>query len=97
MKFIVAIIFLSVLVSSCGGYRSEVNQNSEKGFLKFKSSVPEFSFVIDEGVQMNNDPKIDQYEIKPGKHNVKVYRDDKLIVNRIIFVDNQTIFEIEVP
>src|ERR1035437_4491164 len=97
MKVIVVVIFLSLLASYCGGYKSEVNQNSEKGFLKFKSSVPAFSFVIDERVQMNNDPKIDQYEIKPGKHNVKVYRDDKLIVNRIIFVDNQTTFEIEVP
>jgi hypothetical protein len=97
MKFIAVVIFLSLLVSSCGGYKSEVTQTSDKAFLKFNTNDKVFYFAVDEGTYIQNDIEVEQYEIKPGKHTVKVYRDNQLVVDRVIYVDNHATFEIEVP
>jgi hypothetical protein len=97
MKFIAVIIFTSIFISACGGYRSEVKQGTESSFIKFKTEIKDFSFTVDEGDLIFNNPDVEQYEIKPGTHIVKVYRGDRLVVNRKVFIDNQTVFEIEVP
>jgi hypothetical protein len=37
------------------------------------------------------------YEVKPGRHAVKVYRNNELVVDRTVIVDNQTTFEVDIP
>ncbi|MBM4176839.1 MAG: hypothetical protein FJ213_11820 [Ignavibacteria bacterium] len=96
MKLTIIIIF-SLLVISCGGYNSSILQKSEKSFLKFVGNKELITFSVDEGIRIPNNLEIELYEIKPGKHNIKVYRDNRLIVDRTIFVDNQTIFEVVLP
>ncbi len=52
---------------------------------------------VDDGTQFSYDVKIDLYEVKPGRHTIKVYRNNQPIVDRVVIVDNQTTLEIEVP
>jgi hypothetical protein len=55
------------------------------------------SISLDDGVRFTKDEKVDLIELKPGKHTIKVFRDETLMVNRIIIVENHNTIEIEVP
>ena len=97
MKLFVAAFFLSIILSACGGYNTGILQKSEKGFIKFSGNTVGMTISLDEGERFTKDEKIDLIEIKPGKHSVKVFRNESLMVNRIIIVENQNTVEIEVP
>jgi hypothetical protein len=97
MKLLVITFFLSLILSSCGGYNTGILQKSDKGFIKFSGNTVGMSISLDDGVRFTKDEKVDLIELKPGKHNIKVFRDETLMVNRIIIVENQNTIEIEVP
>jgi hypothetical protein len=97
MKLIAVTFFLSLILSSCGGYNTGILQKSDKGFIKFSGNTVGMSISLDDGVRFTKDEKVDLIELKPGKHTIKVFRDETLMVNRIIIVENQNTIEIEVP
>lgn len=98
MKLLVVVtFFLSFLLMSCGGYNTGIIQKSENGFIKLTGNTVGVSLSVDDGGRFTKDTEVDLIEIKPGKHTIKIYRDDILRVNRIIIVENQNIVEIEVP
>ena len=97
MKFSMFIFLISFFFVSCGGYNEGVVQKAEKGFLKFVGDIKTVTVAIDEGEGFSLDQKIEVYQVKPGKHSIKVYRDNQLIVNRVVLVDNQTTMEIQIP
>jgi len=97
MKTIVVAIIFSMALISCGGYTSGTIQKTEKGFLKFVGNKEATMISVDNGDRFPYDMKIDLYEVRPGRHTIRVYRDNQIVVDRIVIVDNQTIFEIEVP
>jgi hypothetical protein len=96
MKALVLLPIIALFVS-CGGYNEGVVQKSEKGFLKFSGRYDRITVVIDNGESITHENKELVYELKPGKHQVKVYRSGQLVIDRIVFVDNQTTTEIEIP
>lgn len=97
MKYVILFAVVSALLIGCGGYNTGTILKAEKGFLKFSGNTSGIIITIDDGTPIPSNPKVELYEIKPGKHIIKIYRNKELIVNRIIIIDNQTIFEIEVP
>jgi len=52
---------------------------------------------VDGGSRFVFDQKIDMYKVQPGRHTVQVFRNNQVIVDRTIIVDNHTTFEIDVP
>ncbi len=92
--FVVIFIFA---LTSCGGYSTGTIQKSEKGFLKFTGSIEGVMISVDSGPRFPHDAKNELYEVNPGRHIIKVYRNDQIVVDRVIVVANQTIFEIDVP
>src|ERR1043165_3964007 len=97
MKSTLFLIVLSIALAACGGSRSDVTQKADKGYLKFVGNPAGTSFTVDDGPRVVYDPKIELYEVRPTSHDVKGYRNDAVIVTRTILVDNENIFEIEVP
>lgn len=97
MKRIFIAVLISALFAACGGYNEGVVQKSEKGFLKFTGKTTQIIIRIDGGTPFNYDIKNPLYQVKPGKHAVQVIRNNEIIVDRTVFVDNQTTLEIEVP
>jgi hypothetical protein len=98
MKIIFAVLVFSATFFACGGgYTSSTVIRVEKGFLKFTGNTESVIISVDDQPQFAYDPKIDLYEVKPGRHIVKIQRNKLIIVNRIIIVDNQTTVEIDVP
>jgi hypothetical protein len=97
MKLFVITFFLSIILSACGGYNTGVLQKSDQGFLKFSGNTFGMSISLDDGEPFTKDEKVDLIKLKPGKHNLKVFRNGTVVVNRIIIVENQNTVEIEVP
>ena len=98
MKLIIAVVIISLTFISCGGgYTTGTIQKAEKGSLKFTGNTQGISISIDNATQIAYDPKIELYELKPGKHAVKIFRNNQIIVDRVVIVDNHTTFEIDVP
>jgi hypothetical protein len=97
MRTVLAVLLLSMVVFSCGGYTTGTIQKVEKGFLKFVGNPQGVMITIDEGTPFAYNPEIELYSLAPGKHTVKVSRNNQMLVNRTIILDNQVTMEIEVP
>jgi viroplasmin and RNaseH domain-containing protein len=89
--------FLFVLALSGCGYQEGVVTPEKKSYLYFTGDVNDVKVVVDnnEGFTVEEGSK-HKYKINPGKHKVTVYRGDKIIVNREIFVSDGVEKEIEV-
>ncbi len=98
MKYIVSVITLLALLSLSGcGYKEGVVTGDQKSYLYFTGTTNDITVSVDDGAQFSVLPGRDnQYKIKPGKHLVKVYRADKIIVKREIYVGDGIAKEIGV-
>ncbi|HTY57446.1 MAG TPA: hypothetical protein VMF59_01460 [Bacteroidota bacterium] len=93
----IPLLVLALALCSCGGYTSGTVQKAEKGFLKFVGNTTGVMISVDDGTLFPPDPLTDRYEVQPGRHTVKVYRNSQIVVDRTVIIDNHTTFEIEIP
>lgn len=96
MKILLAVLTTLVFVS-CGGYNTATIQKSEKGFFKFTGKMEQVRIMIDDSELSRSENKDAVYQVRPGKHEVKVFRNEQLVVDRILFVDDQATMEVEIP
>lgn len=98
MKSIFCLIFLSFFMASCGGgYHDGILQKAEKSYLKFTGEIRTATISIDDGEEFYPDPMVELLEVKPGKHTIKAFRNNQLILNRVVILDNKTTMEIQIP
>ena len=93
-------IFCAMFLLSCG-YQTGVIQKAEKGYIKFSGDweSDEVTVKIDDREPFRPKPSDTNtlFEITPGKHLIKVFRDNKLVVDRAIFLDRPATFEVKIP
>lgn len=106
----VVIIILAGYLSSCG-YMEGVVQKAEKSYLWFTGNTEnaivyidnkEFarlspSYYVDESGTKRQKTEPIHYQIEPGKHEIRIEKDGKVLVNRSLLLGNQMTKEIEVP
>ena len=92
---IISIIFL--LFVGCA-YNTGTVQRAEKSYLQFLGNTEGISVVIDEndafGLTIAKDTL---YQLNHGKHTLKIYRNNNLIIDRIIFLEDHGTMEIIIP
>jgi len=100
----VILLLLGILILHACGYQEGIVQKGEKSFIKFAGNWENVSVQIDDMNQFvlnsGSESGVDDnklYQVSPGKHSIKVYRDGNLIVNRILFLDNQATAEVIIP
>tara|TARA_Y100001970_G_C14217497_1_gene850579 strand:+ start:1191 stop:1511 length:321 start_codon:yes stop_codon:yes gene_type:complete len=102
--------FFSILLFflfSCSSSNTGAIQKAEFSYIKFLGDFKNVSVVIDDGEAINLsyyqnnmfiiEEKNTLFKTTKGKHSVKVYRGEALIVNRIIFIEDQATFEVLIP
>jgi hypothetical protein len=89
-------ICLFLLTASCG-YQESIVQKSEKSYLKFTGNPTEVTIQIDDMTPFSVAASDKLYQISPGQHIVKAYRNGELIVNRVLIVDSQVTTEVTIP
>ena len=100
----VILLLLGILILHACGYQEGIVQKEGKSFIKFAGNLENVPVQIDDMNQFvlksgsksgADDNKL--YQVSQGKHSIKVYRDGNLIVNRILFLDNQATAEVIIP
>jgi energy-converting hydrogenase Eha subunit G len=93
-RFIILLLVAS-LIFACG-YTTGTIQKAEKSFIVFSGNLENVKIHIDELEPFTPSNGI-HYEMAPGKHTLFAYREGKLLLNRIIILENQVTTEIKVP
>jgi len=84
--FITIGLLLILLFSGCG-YKEGVSTADQMSFLYFSGNTENIVVSIDNGDLFTVLPGRDnQYEVKPGKHKILVYRASKIIVDRDVYI-----------
>ena len=98
MRVILSIVALLLLIGLSGcGYKEGVATGDQKSYLYFNGNVSDVKVSVDGGAQFDvKSGRDNQYEVKPGKHVVTVYRNNEIIVNREIFLGDGIAKEMEV-
>ncbi len=96
MKILFALLATFMFVS-CGGYNTTTTQKTEKGFLKFNGNIDQVRILIDDSELSKSENKDAVYQVKPGNHEVKIFRNGQLIVDRTLFIDDQVTMEVDIP
>lgn len=107
MKKILCLLFASIMLVACG-YKEGVVQKSEAGYIEFTGDWKGATIVIDdlepfvlshtydrETGASSSAPRI--YKLSTGKHRVRVYRDGRLRVDRMVFLSSQSRLEVDIP
>jgi len=98
MKYsLVFTAFIGIIGITGCGYKEGVVTPDQKAYLYFSGNVTDVKVAVDnsEGFQVE-EGRNHQYKINTGKHTVKIYRGNEMIVNRDIFVSDGVGKEIEV-
>ena len=93
-----------IVLSSCGGYTTGTVQKAGRAYLKFVGNTNSTYAMIDDGdlfpILVPDDPGASTdylFEVVPGTRRVRVVRDDRVVVDRKVFVDNHVTMEIIIP
>jgi hypothetical protein len=96
MKTTIVSIMLLLFVGCA--YNSGTVQIAKKSYLQFSGNIEGVSVIIDENdafsLSLEKDPL---YQLNPGKHTLKIFRNSNLIVDRVIFLEDQGTMEILIP
>jgi len=92
---IISIIFL--LFVGCA-YNTGTIQRAEKSYLQFLGNTEGVSVIIDENDAFGlTTAKDTLYQLNHGKHTLKIYRNNNLIIDRNIFLEDHGTMEIIIP
>ena len=109
MKKALFLFFGMIFLFACG-YKEGIVQKAENSYLKFSGNWENASVQIDdmesfilkrtvnpEDTERRYPDDNKLYQIAPGKHSLKVYREGNLVINRIVFLENQATMEVIIP
>lgn len=95
MKYFIIIALISTLYLSGCGYKEGVSAGDQKSFLYFTGNSKDVSVSVDDGEKFSvKSGRDNQYKVKPGKHTIRVYRGEKLIVHRELYLGDEIAKEI---
>lgn len=98
MKFrsVLSPLIIILILTGCG-YQEGISTPEKKAYLYFTGDVKDIKVIIDDnqGFAIEAGAK-HKYTINPGKHKVTIYRGNKLVVYREIFISDGLEKEIEV-
>jgi len=92
----IPLMLLLLLLSACGGYQATTVQKDEVSYVKFVGDWKGVEVHIDnlEPIQLADQNK---YGLAPGKHSIKVFRGERLLLNRVLFISDQEVREVRIP
>ncbi len=108
---IITILMVSFLVVAGCGIREVVIQPDNKSYIWLSGNIDGVVVIVDSNKpllvtgfnstnsqreELDSDKRM-LYEVKPGKHEVIVKRNGKVVVHRVIIINSGSIKEINVP
>lgn len=99
----IILISCSLLILISCGYKEGAIQQEELSYIQFTGAWDGTTVQID-----NSEPfklsstaaggnPILKYGLSPGKHQIMVWREERLLVNRVLTLGNQQSMEVRIP
>jgi len=85
----------ALFIFACGHVEGTI-QKAEKSLIVFSGDLQNVKIQIDE-LEPFTPFHGKHYQVAPGKHVLMAYRDGKLLLNKIIILENQVTMEIRIP
>jgi hypothetical protein len=90
------ILLLSLTFILACGHTEGTIQKADRCFIVFSGNLENVKIHIDDLEPFA--PSIGKhYQLRPGQHYVAAYRDEALLVDRRLFLENQVTTEIDIP
>ncbi len=97
MRKLLWLFLASSLLWSCG-YKEGIVQKAEISYLQFRGNTENARVQLDDGyVFMLQPGENNLYQIQPGKHSITIYKDSRLVAQKVLYVDSQATMEVEIP
>lgn len=100
MKTLCFALFCAFVLFSCG-YHTGVVQKTGVGYLQFSGAwdADEITVQVDDRqpFKLKTSDAATLFETTPGKHSLKVFRNEKIVVDRVVFLESQATFEVKIP
>ena len=100
MKVLSLAFFCAFILFSCG-YNTGVSQKAGVGYMQFSGNWNADEIIVQlddrQPFKLKTSDAVTLFETTPGKHSLKVYRNEKAIIDRVIFLESQATFEVKVP
>lgn len=95
-SIITSCVIATIFFSGCG-YKEGIATPDRMSYLYFSGNTENVLVSIDNGAQFSVMPGRDnQYQIKPGKHSIRVYKEGILVVERDVYIGDGVAKEIGV-
>ena len=92
------VIFIIICSLTGCAYNAGEIQKAERSYLQFSGNPDGVNIIIDNNESFKLSTNMETlYQVKKGKHHLKIYRNEKLIVDRVIFISDQGTMEIILP
>lgn len=78
------------------GNRSERVQKADVSYFRFIGNIEDVNIEVDGGPRFKAKSIETKYETNPGKHEVKAYREDQLILHRVLYIGNHETKEVKI-
>ena len=98
-KYFLNISMLFLLFSCSHTVNTGATQRSEFSYIKFIGNFEDAVVVLDGAspIDLSNEENNTLFKTDKGKHSLKIYRGNVLIVDRIIFIEDHATFEVLIP
>ncbi len=105
---IMLIVFCGLYLSGCSSSYESTTQIEEGAYIQLSGNFLNGTLIIDDDLQVDlleentktfkiQGQVVAKFPISTGKHIIKIIKDNQVVVNRIIYVSNKTVFEVVVP
>ena len=89
---------LALLFTGCSSSSGTLSREPVS-FLRISGVVGNLTAIIDELPSVSLDPehKLNTLQLRPGKHRIRIVRDQTTLVDRMVLISDQQTLEISVP
>ena len=102
MKYIIIILSLGILLSigACATYRTNeaVVSRDDTGLIRFVGEPYKLEVFLNEiEVELDDQPAYNIFQLKPGSYNLEIRRGDRVLEQKLIFVNRGQTTEVRLP
>jgi hypothetical protein len=96
MGKIIVVLMCGMLFSSACGYIEGTVQKAEKSYIVFLGDLTQVKVQIDDREPfMPSGGK--HYELSPGRYTITAFKNESIVLKRVILLENQVTTEVSIP
>lgn len=99
LKIFIAVMFISTLLTGCGGVKTAVVSEAKQSYIFFNGNVEGAEYSINKGswYKILKTGENELYPTEPGKKRLQVRKNGIVVVDKIILLGDTAAKEIKVP